>query len=259
MGITPVLAPVWTGSTDTGVGEWARGLVRGDAPAPLPNATGDFSVETVATTHPDLILAINNAITEDEYRRLSGIAPTVLHAPGQTDWALPWQDVTRRVGQAVGRAARADALVADAEATVARAKAEHPEFGGRTAVLVIRWKDGKLRAFGPDAARFQVLGGLGFTPPAALTDRFAGGKLNTELSAENFHLLDADVLVFDNWDRDRALIENEPAFAALPVVRDKRLVGLDAVVSDALSMPNPVTIPFVTDDLVRKLTGVLTR
>lgn len=258
LGITPVLAPVWTGSTTTGIGDWSRDLVHGD-PTPLQNATGDFSVEQVAAARPDLILAINNAITTDEYKRLSAIAPTVLHASGQTDWALPWQDVTRRVGQSIGRLGAADRLIADAEATVAKAKSEHPEFAGKTAVLVIRWKDGKLRAFGPEAARFQVLGGLGFTAPPALADRFAGGKLNTEVAAENFHLLDADVLIFDNWDRDRAQIENEPAFASLPVVRDKRLVGLDAVMSDAVSMPNPVTIPYVSADLVSKLTAVVKR
>lgn len=258
LGITPVLVPVWTGSTETGVGRWSQDLVHG-APTPLPNATSAFSLEQVAAARPDLILAVNNAITAERYQQLSGIAPTVLHAAGQTDWALPWQDVTRRVGQAVGRAKRAEELIASAEATVAKAKAANPVFEGKTGVLVIRWKDGKLRAFGPESARFQVLRGLGLVPPAALADRFAGGKLNTELSAENFPLLDADVLVFDNWERDRAQVENEPAFASLPVVAQKRLVGLDAVVSDALSMPNPVTIPYLTNDIVGRLAAVLTR
>lgn len=258
LGITPVLVPVWTGSTDTGVGRWSQDLVHG-APTPLPNATSAFSLEQVAAARPDLILAVNNAITADRYQQLSGIAPTVLHAAGQTDWALPWQDVTRRVGQAVGRPKQAEELITGAEATVAKAKAANPAFAGKTAVLVIRWKDGKLRAFGPDAARFQILRGLGFTPPTALAGRFAGGALNTELSAENFHLLDADVLVFDNWERDRAQVEGEPAFASLPAVAQKRLVGLDPVVSDALSMPNPVTIPYVTNDIVGRLAAVLTR
>lgn len=256
LGVTPVLVPVWTGSTDTGIGEWARPLVHGD-PVPLPHATTDFSVEQVAAAAPDLILAVNNAISQQRYRSLSAIAPTVLHAAGQTDWALPWQHVTARVGRALGRPLRAEQLIASAQETVARAKAAHPEFEGRTAAMVIRWKDGKLRAFAPAAARYQVLGGLGFRPPPALAERFAGGALNTELAAENFHLLDADVLVFDNWDRDRAQIENEPAFAALPAVRGRRLVGLDAVTSDAVSMPNPVTIPFVTGDLATRLAAVL--
>ena len=258
LGITPVLAPVWTGSTDTGIGQWSKHLAAG-APTPLPNATSAFSIEQVAATRPDLILAVNNAITAERYQQLSGIAPTVLHAAGDTDWALPWQDVTRRVGRAVGKPNQAEDLITSAEATVAKAKAANPAFAGKTAVLVIRWKDGKLRAFGPESARFQILRGLGFTPPAALADRFAGGKLNTELSAENFPLLDADVLVFDNWERDRAQVENEPTFASLPVVAQKRLVGLDAVVSDALSMPNPVTIPYVTNEIVGRLATVLTR
>nr|WP_242484800.1 ABC transporter substrate-binding protein [Rhodococcus sp. MS16] len=89
LGLTPVLVPVWKGSTDDGIGVWADSAVQGAEPTPLANATTEFDIETIIAAAPDLIIAVNNAIDEDLYKQLSAIAPTVLHAADQTDWVLP--------------------------------------------------------------------------------------------------------------------------------------------------------------------------
>ncbi|WP_235174688.1 ABC transporter substrate-binding protein [Tomitella biformata] len=162
------MVPVWTGSTDTGIGVWAESSLTGDRPTALANGTTDFSLESVAAADPDVIIAVDNAIDENHYEQLSGIAPTVLHAADQTDWVLPWQDVTTRVGAAVGLPEKAAKLVADTEAGVTRARADNPQFEGKSAVLITVRPDGSLRAFSPDAARFQLLTQLGFVPPAQL-------------------------------------------------------------------------------------------
>ena len=85
-----------------------------------------------------------------------------------------------------------------------------------------------------------------------LAARFAG-KLNTELSAENYSLLEADYLLFDNYERSRSDMEQQPTFASMEVVRTGGLIPLDPIVSDAVSMPNPLTIPFVLSQFVEQI------
>ena len=92
----------------------------------------------------------------------------------------------------------------------------------------------------------------GFHTPPALKDRFEG-KLNVEISAENYDLLECDYLLFDNYEKVRGDMESQPAFTNLNVVRDGGLISLDPIVSDAVSMPNPLTIPFVLEDFVAKI------
>ncbi|CAM2853167.1 iron-siderophore ABC transporter substrate-binding protein [Prescottella defluvii] len=249
LGLTPVLVPVWTGSTDDGIGVWAEPSVHGDDPKALADATTEFDIETIVTAAPDLIIAVNNAIDEDTYKQLSAIAPTVLHAADQTDWVLPWEEVTTRIGAAVGLPAQAQQEVRDVQALIARTRDENPQFRGKTAVLVVARNDGKLRAFAPDAARAQLLTQLGFDAPPALKDRF-DGKLNYEVSAENYNLLDADLMLFDNYEKFRTGLEATPVFTNLNVVKSGGLIALDPIVSDAVSMPNPLTIPFVLDEFV---------
>ncbi|WP_037175723.1 iron-siderophore ABC transporter substrate-binding protein [Rhodococcus sp. UNC363MFTsu5.1] len=253
LGITPVLVPAWKGSVDTGIGAWAQPSLDGAAGPPvLANAVADFDVEAVAAAAPDLILAVNNAIDEDEYRKLGAIAPTVLHAPDQTDWMLPWQDVTTRIGAAVGRPQAAAERIASVENAFAAARADNPQFAGRSAILVRAMPNDTFRVYSPTSARGQMLTELGFTMPAQLRDRF-GDALYTDVSAENLALLEADLLVIDNYDASSERLNALPTFTALDVVRSGRMVGLDAVTSDAVSMPNPLTIPFVVDDLLERI------
>ncbi|MEU4320458.1 iron-siderophore ABC transporter substrate-binding protein [Nocardia fluminea] len=255
LGVIPALVPVWRGSTDDGIGAWAESALGARQVPALSEATTDFSVEAVAAVRPDLILAVNNAIDATVYQQLSAIAPTVLRAAEHRDWVLPWDEVTTRIGQAVGLPGRAQELVTDVRNRLAGARAAHPEFAGRTATLVIRWPSGQFRVFAPESARFQILSALGFVPPPALSGAFTNG-LFQELSTELLERIDADVIVVDNWDRDRERIESNPLFPTLAAVREGRVVKLDAITSDAISMPNPLTIPFALDELVDRLRAI---
>ena len=66
--------------------------------------------EKIAALKPDLILALYAGLTEDDYKTLSQIAPTVAQPGGYVDYGIPWQELTRTVGRIVGRAARTDDL-----------------------------------------------------------------------------------------------------------------------------------------------------
>ena len=176
----------------------------------------------------------------------------MLHAADQTDWVLPWQEVTTRIGTAVGVPAQAKQEVQEVEDLIARTRAENPQFEGKTAALVILWSDGNLRAFSPEAARAQLLTQLGFTAPAALKDRFRGQAelrdLRRELRPPRVRL-PALRQLREGSRRDGVAA----AFTNLNVVETGGLISLDPIVSDAVSMPNPLTIPFVLEDFVAKI------
>jgi iron complex transport system substrate-binding protein len=48
-------------------------------------------------------------------------------------------------------------------------------------------------------------------------------------------------------------MESQPTFTGLDVVESGGLISLDPIVSDAVSAPNPLTIPFVLEDFVAKI------
>lgn len=255
LGIQPVLASVWNGSTDTGVGEWAMPLVTGEAPTPLPDGTTEFSMEQVAASEPDVIVSVNNAIDAQRYEQLSSIAPTVLHGAEHTDWVLPWQHLTTQVGAAVGMSDEADALVSDTEEFMASTAQENADLAGLTAALVVVWDDDTVSVFSNEAARGQLLDALGLELPDNL--RSPDNALRLDLTAENLSELNSlDLLVVDNYEEHRAQLEAIPTYNTLDVVREGNVIGLDAVTSDAVSMPNPVTIPFVMDRLVEQIREV---
>src|SRR5690606_32626896 len=72
----------------------------GEEPA-LINTDDGVPAEEIAALEPDLILAVQSGIEENEYERLSAVAPTVAYL--DRPWMTPWQDEALTVGRALGR------------------------------------------------------------------------------------------------------------------------------------------------------------
>ena len=119
LGVVPVAIPFQAyGGDEDGVLPWvADRLAELGAPTPtvLPDSA-EVPVEAIAAAEPDLILAHYSGITAEEYEVLSAIAPTVAY-PDQP-WATPWRDVIEITGQALGRADRAEDVLAEIDAAV---------------------------------------------------------------------------------------------------------------------------------------------
>ena len=85
-------------------------------------------VEEVAEAQPDVILATNSGVTEEEYTKLSKIAPVV--AFPENPWTTPWQTPLEMVGQALGRSGLAAEVTAETEAAIDEVAAEPPQLEG---------------------------------------------------------------------------------------------------------------------------------
>ena len=250
LGVTPVAVRYWYGDRDEVIRPWARAAAGDADPEVLEMPFDDLDVERIAALRPDLILGVYSGMTEEDHRRLSRIAPAVAQ-PGEYDFGVPWQVMTRTAGRALGREERAERLVAELEAGFADLRERHPHRADRTLVVATHRGDG-YSAFASEDPRSRFFRDLGFRIPGEV-DRLAGDSFFVELSRERARLLDRDVLVWDQialTPGGRATIEGDPLVRGLGVTREGRSVFLEGELEDAFGWNTVLSIPAVLDGVV---------
>lgn len=260
LGIVPVGTTSWLGDYPGAIYPWASDKLGTAAPPQAMANIDGIRFEQIAALRPDLILAIYTEMTRADYDRLARIAPTVAQPEEYGDLGVPWQELTRTVGRALGRAADAERLVISVEARFAQARAEHPEFMGATALNVYSAGSGVYQAYPPPDLGGRLLADLGFAVPPAIVD-LADGANFVEVSTERLSLFDTDVLLWlvDNDDQ-RAQIRAEPLYARLDVATQGRDVYLNYEtdhLSEATSVQTVLSLPFLLDGLVPKLAAAI--
>ena len=95
---------------------------------------------------------------------------------------MPWQEKTLVTGQALGRTAQAEEVVAETEALLEAAREENPEFEGATASVSFLF-DGQPGAYASADTRARLMGDLGFETPAEF-DELAGDAFFFNVSPE---------------------------------------------------------------------------
>lgn len=253
LGIVPVATTEWLGTHPGEIFPWAEDEL-GDAP--LPKAlefTDGLQFEEIAAQRPDLILAVYSGLSKEDYDKLSAIAPTIAQPPNQIDWASSWQDEIETVGAAVGKPAEAKQLREDAEAEIAAAAAEHPEFEGKTGLIATYYEG--LYVYGPEDPRSKILGELGFTFPAALEDVGGAEEFGGVVPDEQAARLDVDGIVwFAAPNLEKKVVEH-PVYGELDVRKEGRDVFIDekGTFYEAASFLSVLSIPTLLADLPRRL------
>jgi len=235
-----------------GLYPWAQDLVGPQAPEVLGYLS--TAVEPVAALEPDLVLGLSSGLTEQEYRLMSAVAPTVAQPAQYPDYFMPWPELTVSVGTALGRREQAEQLVAGVREQQARIAAEHPAFAGRSLAYAGVVEGGGFYVESSNSPRVSILSGLGFTVDPEI-DALAGGATYAEISAEQLGLLDRDVLVWETAaPEQRAAIESSPLYAGLSVAAQGRALFVDdADVAAALGYPSVLSIPIALDWLTPRL------
>lgn len=219
LGITPVGVREWFGGYPGALWPWARQSA-GDDPLPAVLPVDQLNFEQIAALAPDLVLGVNSGLTEDEYATLAAIAPTVAQPRGYADYGAPWQEITRVIGRALGRAAQAEGLIPAVEAQFAQARAEHPAFEGATALLAAVTTDGSVYVYAEGPAP-GFLTALGFALPPAAAGLFAGDdRPPVRLSPERLDVLEADVLVLGLYGPEGSNLANDPVYQRLGIARE---------------------------------------
>ena len=256
LGIVPVGTTEWFNEYPGALWPWASDKLNG---ADLPTVVGDATVinfENVAALQPDLILALYAGVTEEDYALLTQIAPTVVQHEGYVDYGIPWQESAHIIGEAVGMADEADALVVGVEEHFAQVRAEHPEFVGATSIVATPYEG--IWVYGAEDVRGRLLTALGFTLPEGLAE-VTGTEFGGTLSAERADMLDVDVVIWLDADESEGELGG-PVYQSLPVHTEGREVYLDSYESPlggATSFVSVLSLPYLLDGLVPQLADAL--
>lgn len=262
--------PIAVGKNDYGADAeghfpWFRDEVEklgGTMPVALPSLErGEINFEALLETGPDLILATYSGITEEDYRRLSAIAPTVGY-PKQS-WATPLNENIALVGQALGVPERARELQGTLDRTIAEAAAAHPEFAGVSfAYGTAPAEDGMLLLNGPADSRVQLLEQLGLTldPRVGELAATSGESSSFTVSLEQISSLTPELFITNvandaEWTTSLA---NSSVFANWgPVGAGNVVVTSDNALTMAMSSPSPLSIMWGLDRFVEPLAAVV--
>ncbi|HVE97538.1 MAG TPA: iron-siderophore ABC transporter substrate-binding protein [Pseudonocardiaceae bacterium] len=258
-GVVPVATTQWFGEQPGAIFPWTREELGNAAVPEVLNESDGIQFERIAALRPDLILALHSGITQADHDRLRRIAPTVAQPTGYIDYGVPWQDLTRTVAVAVGRAEQGEQLIAEIGARFADVRADHPEFA-RATILASGPAEGEN--YGVNASedpRSRIFTDLGFVVPAEI-DELAGDQYYAEISIERVDLLDTDVLV---WTLDsqgqRGEIQSNSLYAGLDVVTQSRDISLvnGTDVYDASNFVTVLSLPLLLDRLVPMLAAAV--
>ncbi|MBW3091549.1 iron-siderophore ABC transporter substrate-binding protein [Bifidobacterium sp. 82T10] len=262
LGVIPVTMQKNTyGKTVDGFLSWTKqalddkGVSKADMPQ-LHDESDDIDAEAIASTEPDLILGPYSGITEDQYKTLSKIAPTVPYI--KTAWSEPWRDEIKVVAEAIGKKDAGDKLIADLEQTIADESAKYPAIKGKTAA-VLYMDASKLSSFSiynTLDTRAQFLNDLGFdTPDSVKKISENATSFYQDVSAENAdQYADIDVIVTYGTPDLLAALQKDPLLSKIPAVKRGSVVVIndDTVLANALN-PTALSIPATTADYMKML------
>lgn len=239
LGVVPLAVPTnsYGGDDHGGFLPWTIAAVEAlGGPVPALLQEGDPNIETIAALEPDLILAPYSGLTEEQYTLLSGIAPVVA-SPG-APWSTSWQDVVTITGQALGKQAEAEALLAETARFMQDEIATYPQLAGATFATTIGF-DGQVAVHAASDARVKLLGDLGLVPATEVEGADTSGGFYSAVSFENFDRITADIII-SFFDTQQAADDfyAQPTVAlgpqvqrgsVVPVVGEARAMSIGAI------------------------------
>lgn len=254
LGVQPVAIRYWYGDYPRTVWPWAEPYLEG-TPEVL---RGDLNFEQIAATEPDVIIALWSGIDQQDYEKLSMIAPVVAVPEGVGDYSLPWDQLALKAGEAVGRKTEAERQIDAINKELANALAENPEWEGKTASVAFSWSPGVPGAYNALDIRLQLLAQMGFkTTP--LIDELAGTESSfaIQLSAEDLGAIDGDVIVWVTTDNAYSNVLDLQARRFLTAVNEGREVFTNTELGSAFSHASLLSLPFAIERLVPMLEAAL--
>lgn len=259
LGVVPIATTSWYGAYPGEIGPWAKPAL-GDAPLPevLPSGDG-VDIAKVVKLEPDLVLALYSALSDEDYETLSKIAPVVAQPGEYVNYGIPWQQLTRTVGQAVGKAGSAEKLIDGVETSMAKARKDHPVLTSSEGVVATPYQG--MYVYGPEDPRSRFVHDLGLSLPDGLAE-IAGDDFGGNLSEERVDLLETDVVVWllgSDAKADADKLHDNALYGDLDVVKQ----GREVFIADprdygrAFSFVSVLSIPYVLKRFVPQLVAAL--
>lgn len=259
LGVVPVAVSDWMalGEESHGVGAWAQDALDGADPTVFENPFGGYDYEAIQALDPDVILNTRSAADEEQYQRLSSIAPTVYAPEGTPDFGTSWDAQVEQVAAALGLEDEGKRVVEEVQQGIADAAEAHPQFDSVTAVTGTKFGD-SYGAYIAGDFRWDLLADLGFEQNPPVLDLEPSG-FYVELSAEQISALDAEAAIFFPIGYTLEEMQQDPLVGSLDVVKQDRTVWLEEgdELTQAFSAASPLSIPIVVDGLASRLSEII--
>jgi iron complex transport system substrate-binding protein len=250
LGVQPV--GVAESSGEGGITDWAKPLLT-SRPTVLTAGDTGFDTEKVAALAPDLILAGGDYYIDDEYAKLSKLAPTTAY---ETTGAFedPWQTVLRQVAKAVGQGPKAEQVIGEVAGEVAKAKADHPELTGKEFTLSQMWEAGSIGVLrSANDAGVKMLNDFGMTLAPKVAE-LKGDEFAVQLSLEKVAVLDSNVTLIYYADPGlKPTLEGNALFKGLGSVERGSYVALSNAQFSALREPTPLSVQYIIANVLPNL------
>ncbi|WP_250029486.1 ABC transporter substrate-binding protein [Paractinoplanes maris] len=247
LGVQPV--GIAESSGEGGITAWAKPLVTGKPTVLTAGDTG-FDIEKIAALAPDLILAGGDYYIDDEYAKLSKLAPTTAY---ETTGAFedPWQTTLKQVAKAIGRTAEAEQVITEVEGKVAKAKTDNPELASKQFTLSQMWEAGSIGVLRSDKdAGVKMLNdfGMKLAPGVAA---LKGDDFAVQLSLEKVGVLDADTTLIYYADKTlQPTLEGNTLFKNLGSVKRGSYKALADAQFSALRTPTPLSVQYIIENVL---------
>ncbi len=263
LGVAPVGATKLTwGGNSAGSSDWFDSAIEDEgAKAPVRYDDADGApIEEIAKLSPDLILATNSGITEQEYAKLSKIAKVVAYP--EAPWVTPWQTSLESVGKALGRTERAEEVEAETQELIDDAKEDNRAIVGKSLIFgYLATTDlSVVGIYAPQDPRVSFMHDLGLKDAPSVAKAMKPGEFYGTVSAERAADLESDV--FLTWSEnpgdmktftDHDLVGKIPAIASGHAYAEE-----DKPVALAVTNPTPLSIPVVIEQFLPKVAKAIT-
>lgn len=221
--------------------------------------TDGLDFEAIADSQPDVILAAYSGITEEEYKKLSEIAPVVAYQ--DQPWVTSWREQVKYDSMGMGMEKEGEQLIKDTEKTIADAAAKHPEIKGKKAAFgMFNTTDlSKFYIYTPADPRGEMLTDLGMEYPEKIKEQVKdNSSFYLELSAENADVLDdTEMLIVYGDDKTLATLQKDPILGKVPAIKNGNVIVVeDNTPLAASGTPSPLSIQYTIDEYVTKISDV---
>ena len=212
-------------------------------------------VAEIAKLAPDLILGVNSGITEEDYKKLSKIAPTVAY-PEQA-WGTAWEDSVTIIGKAVGLPEEAKTLIEETNTLIDEAIEKNAAVKGKS----VAWASfsptdkSKIDIYTSNDLRPQLLRRFGMEDAQIVTKNSKDGAFFFSVSAEKARDIDADVLVFYVTDpKEVDALKADPLLGKIPAIeRGSFVASADNQVAMTMSSPSPISMEVAVTEFLPKV------
>lgn len=205
----------------------------------------DINLELLAQMEPDIIL--QQSYNQESVENLEKIAPVVVFGP---QVKMDWRYSLREIGKVVGKAQKAEEVIAEVDQKLADARVKLQEkYNGKTVMLMsLMGEDKYYCAYRPDLYDSET--GLGLNVP----EGFPSSDQYEQVSMEALAEMNPDYLFVCVFDGDEAYLDelnnNNTVWKSLKASKEGHVYRLDGSGHAASAISTLYTVNTIIDTLL---------